>query len=163
DYFGAGGENIELVCTENNSNSGSQGKQSTSLVNALYYADSLSQLMQTEFNGFIWWDLRNGADTSGSFDPVLYGWRPKSELRMLDGLSNRYPTFYAAKLMQYFARPGDMVIPATSDYLQLAATAVRHTNGTVTLLAINKDSSATMNAAISLAGFRPATSGSVIS
>ena len=65
DYLGPAGTNVELLCTENNSDSGAQGKQSTSLVNGLYYADSLGQLMQTEFNSLIWWDLRNGTDTSG--------------------------------------------------------------------------------------------------
>ena len=38
DYFGSGGTNIELVVTENNSDSGAPGKQSTSLINGLYYA-----------------------------------------------------------------------------------------------------------------------------
>ena len=68
DYFGPAGTNVELLCTENNSDAGAQGKQSTSLVNGLYYADSLGQLMQTEFNALIWWDLRNSTDTSGWFD-----------------------------------------------------------------------------------------------
>src|SRR5207245_2924760 len=49
-YFGPSGTNIELVCTENNSDAGAQGRQSTSLVNGLYYADSLGQLMKTELN-----------------------------------------------------------------------------------------------------------------
>ena len=74
DYFSPAGTNVELVCTENNRDSGAQGKQSTSLVNGLYHADSLGQLMQTEFNGLIWWDLRNGTDASGCFDSTLYGW-----------------------------------------------------------------------------------------
>ncbi len=50
DYFGSGGTNIELCCTENNSDSSGGGRQLSSLVNALYLADSLSRLMQTEFN-----------------------------------------------------------------------------------------------------------------
>ncbi len=52
DYFSPAGTTVELVCTENNSDSGAQGKQSTSLVNGVYYADSLGQLMKTEFNAF---------------------------------------------------------------------------------------------------------------
>ena len=51
------------------------GRQSTSLVNALYLADSTSQLMKTEFRSYIWWDLHNGAETDGNFDPTIYGWR----------------------------------------------------------------------------------------
>src|SRR6185312_13260327 len=88
DYFGPGGTNIELLCTENNSNAGSQGKQSVSLVNGLYYADSLAQLMKTEFNSLCWWDLRNGADYSGNMAPTLYGWRMYGDIGMINGLGN---------------------------------------------------------------------------
>ena len=76
DYVGTGGSNIELCVTENNSDAGAMGRQSTSLVNALYLADSTSALMKTEFRSYLWWDLHNGADTGGNFDPTIYGWRP---------------------------------------------------------------------------------------
>jgi alpha-L-arabinofuranosidase len=155
DYFSDAGTNIELVCTENNSNSGDQGKQSVSLVNALYYADSLGQLMKTELNALVWWDLRNGRDTKGSMDPVLYGWRLYGDLGMIDSLTNRYPPFYAAKLMQYFARPGDTVLSASSDYPLLASYAVRRSNGVVNLLMINKDSANSFPAQITVDGFSP--------
>jgi alpha-N-arabinofuranosidase len=155
DYWGPGGTNIELACTENNSNAGKQGKQSVSLVNALYYADSLGQLMKTELNSLIWWDLRNGRDTSGSMDPVLYGWRLYGDLGMIDSLTTRYPDFYAAKLMQYFARPGDSVLNVSSDYALLSGYAVRRTNGAVTLLMINKDPSSSFTGQIAVNGFIP--------
>ena len=160
DYFGPPGTNIELVCTENNSNSGSQGKQSTSLVNALYYADSLGQLMKTEFNAFVWWDLRNGSDSSGSFDSSLYGWRNVGDLGMVSGTTVRYPPFYAAKLMHYFTQPGDSILGTSSDFLLLSAYAARRANGGLSLLVLNKDTSANFAAQISLAGFVPdATAG----
>ena len=79
DYLGANGANIELICTENNSDSGAQGRQSTSIVNGLYIADNLGQIMKTEFNGYVWWDLRNGSDTDGCFDPTFYGWRSNGD------------------------------------------------------------------------------------
>ena len=85
--------NVELVCTENNSDAGAQGQQSTSLVNGLYYADSLGQLMQTEFNALVWWDLRNGTDTSGWFDSTLYGWRTFGDLGMVNGLNTQAADF----------------------------------------------------------------------
>ena len=56
-----------------------------------------------EFNALVWWDLRNGTDTSGWFDSTLYGWRAYGDLGMVNGLATRHPTFYAAKLMQFFA------------------------------------------------------------
>src|SRR6185295_7983023 len=114
DYFGAAGTNIELVVTENNSDAGAQGRQSTSLVNGLYYADSLGQLLKTEFKSFVWWDFRNGTDTSGFFGPNLYGWRSYGDLGMVNDLSTRHPAFYVAKLMQWFARPGEKILTAAS-------------------------------------------------
>ena len=55
DYFGSGGTNIEICCTENNSDSSNGGKQLSSLVNGMYKADTLAQLMQTEINSYLWW------------------------------------------------------------------------------------------------------------
>jgi hypothetical protein len=155
DYSGPAGTNIELVCTENNSDSGAQGKQSTSLVNGLYYADSLGQLMQTEFNALVWWDLRNGTDTNGWFDDTLYGWRTYGDLGLVNGLNTRHPTFYAAKLMRSFAQPGDTILHASSDYSLLGAYAARRASGALSLLVLNKDTTTAFNAQIALTGFSP--------
>ena len=69
----------------------------------------------------VWWDLRNGTDTNGWFDSTLYGWRTFGDLGMVNGLNTRLPTFYAAKLMQCFAQPGDTILKGASDYLLLSA------------------------------------------
>jgi len=158
DYFGAGGENIELVVTENNSDSGTPGRQSTSLVNGLYYADSLGKLLQSEFKGFVWWDLRNATESGGYFGANLYGWRTVGDLGMVGGLNTRYPPFYAAKVMQWFARPGDKVLPVTSDYTWLTAYAARRPSGAISLLVLNKSLLTNFNAQISLQGYTPAAS-----
>ena len=159
DYLGAQHTNVELICTENNSVSSGVGKQSVSLVNAIYLADSFGRLSKTEFNGLVWWDIRNGQDTSGNNDPTLYGWRTNGsgqfigDYGMLSGATGRYPAAYAMKLLQFLARPGDTVINASSDYQLLSAYAVRRTNGSVSVLVINKDPAATFNAQIAVAGF----------
>jgi len=155
DYLGNEGSNIELCVTENNSDAGHPGRQSTSIVNALYVADSLGQLMQTEFNSMIWWDLRNGPDTTGDYDPTLYGWRPFGDLGITWGVTN-YPVFYAKKLLQSFVRGGDSVVGSSSDYLLLSDYAVRRTNGSLTVLVINKDLTTSFNAQIILTNFLPA-------
>ncbi len=155
DYFGSGGTNIELLCTENNNDSGPEGKQSTSIVNGLYLADSLAQLEKTEFNGFFWWDLRNGSDTTGDFSSTLYGWRTVGDFGIIGDASTRYPTFYGFKLMQFFARPGDTVLNATSDYSLLSSYAARKANGALALLVINKHSTSNLNAQITLTNFFP--------
>jgi len=161
DYFGPGGTNIELVVTENNSDAGQQGRQSTSLVNGLYYADSLGELMKTEFNAFVWWDLRNGTDTLGYFGSDIYGWRNYGDLGMINGRTNRHPTVYAAKLIQHLVRGGDSVVQASSDYSLLACHAVLRTNGDLGLLVINKSLTTNLNGEISLNGFVPLSSAAV--
>jgi alpha-L-arabinofuranosidase len=157
-YLGASGAGIELVCTENNSDSGAEGRQMTSLVNALYLADADAQLMKTEINAYTWWDLRNGAGTTGSFDSTLYGWRTEGDEGLIDGKSSYYPDYYAMSLMQYFVRPGATILNATSDYLLLSAYASRGVDGSLSLLVINKDTNANFNAQISVANFVPSAS-----
>jgi hypothetical protein len=109
--------------------------------------------MKTEFNSFIWWDFRNGSDNAGAVDPTLYGWRTTGDLGMIGGLNTRYPAFYAAKLMQSFARPGDFILNASSDYPLISAYAARRASGAVSLLVANRDTVTNLNAQITLNGF----------
>jgi alpha-N-arabinofuranosidase len=154
DYFGSGGTNIELLCTENNAESANQGRQSTSIVNGLYLADSLAQLMKTEFNSYVWWDLRNGQDTGGDFDASLYGWRSYGDLGIVGNLNTCYPTFYTYKLMQFFARPGDTVLNSSSDYSTLLPVySTRKADGSLAVLVINKDNATTYSTQLALTNF----------
>lgn len=155
DYSGPSGTNIELVCTENNADAGSQGRQSTSLVNALYLADSIGQISKTEFNSYLWWDLRNGVDNGGDFDSSLYGWRTNGDLGIMVGPNTRYPTFYAMKLMQYFAQPGDTILNALSGDALLSVYAAQHADGSVSTLVINKDRVNSYTRTVTLGGFAP--------
>ena len=160
DYLGTAGTNVELVCTENNSVYTNPGKQTTSLVNGLFLADSIAQLLQTEFNACCWWDLRNGQETANNNSLLLYGWRPYGDYGITDGSdpsspASRYPTFYTAKLLKHFARGGDQVVRATSDYPLLSAYAVGRTNGSLAVLVLNKHAAAAATASLNLAGYLP--------
>ena len=163
DYVGSNGTNIELLCTENNSVSSNPGKQSTSLVNGLFMADSLAQLMQTEFNGLFWWNFRNGGDNyTGNINSSLYGWRLYGDYGVLEG-TDLYPPYYTAKLMQNFLQAGDTVITAASDYSLLSTYAVRRQNGSLTILTINKDPVNTLTGQVVVASFAPASGVAVYS
>jgi len=158
DYMGAAtGSNIELTVTENNSDPSSAfGRQLTSIVNGLYLADATCQLMKTEFNSYLWWDLRNGHNSTGDFDPTIYGWRTYGDEGLINNADDsRYPGFYCAKMMQYFVRPGDTVLNATSDYLWLASYAARKADGALTLMVINKDATTNFNGQIAFSNFMP--------
>ena len=154
-YFGPAHTNVEVLCTENNSIGEKTGKQTTSLVNALYLADSFGQIAQTEFNSFLWWDLRNGQDRNANNSPSLYGWRQYGDHGIMCGNDTRYPTFYTFKLLRCFARAGDRIVRADSDNKLLSAYAARRADGTLALLVINKNPGAEVKADFSLAGFQP--------
>ncbi|HWA85880.1 MAG TPA: alpha-L-arabinofuranosidase [Opitutus sp.] len=157
DYLGAAAAHVELTCTENNSVYSNPGKQTTSLVNGLFLADSTGQLLKTEFNSLVWWDLRNGQESGNNNSPALYGWRPYGDYGIVDSAdpataADRYPTFYVKKLLQHYARGGERVLDAVSDYIGLGAYAVRSGDDSVHVLLINKHPTAALNVAVSVSG-----------
>ena len=171
---------VELLVTENNSVYTDPGKQSTSLVNGLFLADSVGNLLQTEFNALTWWDLRNASPINqttrlllGNMSASLYGWRAFGDYGMLStpgttatpGVQlattyyDKYPTYYAMKLLSYFARGGDEVVSASSNNTLLATYAVRRdAESSLRLLVINKSPTATLTGNFTVTGFTlPAT------
>jgi hypothetical protein len=124
--------------------------------------------MKTEFNGLVWWDTRNAQETGNNNSSSLYGWRPYGDYGITSGANpatpaDRYPTFYVAKLLKYFARGGDHYVRATSNYNDLAAFATKRANGTLTLLVINKSATTAFDAAIALTGYTPGANATVYS
>ena len=155
------GSRVELDCTENNCTTFNPGKQATSLVDGLFYADSLGSLMQTEFRALIWWDLHNGIDPNRNNSDALYGWRKYGDYGILSSESKAlgvtentpYPAYFAFKLGALFARGGDKIVDARSYNPDLAAYACRKQSGQLSLLLINKTPSSSMTAQIHLTGF----------
>ena len=89
-YLGSAAPNVELLATEINSVSSDPGKQMTSLVNGIFIADSVGELMQTEYNGTWIWDLHNSYDTTQNDSASLYGWRSGGDYGVL-GTSGTKP------------------------------------------------------------------------
>ena len=171
DYLGNAATNVTLEVTENGISAGA-AIQSDSLPGGLFYADSVGQILQTEFNSRVWWDMRNGQGTVTDYDPEFYGWRTNANGSILSdqgivyglgGVGSAYPSYYCAKLMPKFAADGDTVVRATSDYPLLATYAVLRTNGTLTLLVINKSASSSLTANFNLSGYVPYTNAAIYS
>ncbi len=165
DYLGpALAARIQIDCTENNSVAANPGKQTTSLVNGLYLADSIGEAMQTELHALLWWDLRDGDLLKHNNDSTaLYGWRENGSYNVLASATDYYPTFYARELLTHFAVGGDSVVKAKSDYDLLDAFAVRRTDHSLTVLLINKNPANPLNGTITLAGFRAGPTAAVYS
>jgi hypothetical protein len=185
--LGAAGASVELLATEMNSYPSSNSKQMTSLVNGLWYADSIGSILQTDYHEALFWDLRNAYQT---FAPNgnLYGWRDGGDEGLLgspqggngtadtpamaggpsqnDGANVRYPSYFAAALASHFVHAGDRIVPATvgNDDPNLTAYAVKQANGHLALLLINKEPPAdpnqpaqTKSVSFQVAGFVPTT------
>lgn len=161
DYLGSSGAGVEILVTENNSVNNNPGKQSVSLVNGLYMADSIANVMQTEINSLVWWDLHNGQAQTTTATPInlsssLYGWRMYGDYGVEYQYTNdQYPTYYIEELLSHFARGGDTVIKASSNASLLSAYAVKRLDGSLTILAINKSPTASYATTFNVSGFTP--------
>jgi hypothetical protein len=138
-------------------------------VNGLFYADSLGNIMKTEFNGLFWWNLRNSQETANNNRSTLYGWRNYGDYGIVNfatpaGPADRYPTYYVHKLLKHFATGGERVVTAASDYNGLGIYAVRDRRaGVLNLLLINKHPTAALNVNVALRGFKAGGSAEVFS
>ena len=160
----AASANVELLATEYNSVYSDPGKQTTSLVNGLFAADTIGTFLQTEYNGANFWDLRNGWDTGNNNSASLYGWRQGGDYGMLGtgagpapstGTYVAYPTYFAHQLASKVILGGEAVVRAQADDTLLSAYAVRQVDGGLDLLVINKSPSANVTPTFQIQGFRP--------
>ncbi len=171
-YLGAGAANVELLATEFNSVYSNPGKQSTSLVNGLFIADSLGAMMETSYDGAAVWDLRNGVyDTSQNDSSSLYGWREGGDYGLLGsppddppatGTYVPYPSYFAEQLASNIIQAGGTVVQASSSDPNLAVYAVHESNGDLDLLVINKSPSGPITGQFGLNGFQPAAQAQVL-
>jgi len=167
DYLGTAGDSVEIMITENNAVSYNPGKQTTSLVNALYLADSWGQVCLQGGASFMWWDLHNSTETGNNNSSTLYGWRNWGDYGVLsagpssgvgDPLNTPYPTFHAFDLLRRFAAPGDRLVRTTSTHPLVSAYAIKRAdNGRPRLLLINKARSLTISTPIELRNALPAS------
>jgi hypothetical protein len=163
DYLGTAGDSVPIFVTENNSVAYNPGKQTTSMVNALYLADSWGRAIAAGADAYMWWDMHNSTEVSNNNSSVLYGWRNWGDYGIVasgypsgvgDPLNTPYPTFFAAQLINRFARPGNRFIPGNCDNPMLAVYAVRTPSGKGRLLVINKMHTTPITASIRLQGLR---------
>jgi hypothetical protein len=163
DYFYGRASNTKISCTENNSVAFNPGKQTTSLVNGLYLADSFGAILMTEFDTWDWWCVHSGRISGNNVSASLYGWRNYGDYGVLSSpetptepIDTPYPTFYALELIAKFCAPGDIVVASTSDNSLSAVYAVKQKDRTLALLLINKSPTAVIDDQITLHGFHPA-------
>jgi alpha-L-arabinofuranosidase len=164
--LGGKASGVQLMATEFNSVYTNPGKQSTSLVNGLFIANSLGSLLNSGYVGSTMWDLRNsGLDTTKNNSPKLYGWRNGGDYGAIGsgpatsapatGNYVAYPNYYALQLLSKIATAGGQVVAASTNYNDLNVYAVKQSDGDMALLVINTNPAATINDQFTINGFQP--------
>jgi alpha-L-arabinofuranosidase len=170
-YLGSAGSKVELLATEFNSVSYDPGKQTTSLVNGLFVADSLGALLETPYEGADVWDLYNGWETGNNDSSSLYGWRQGGDYGIIgspggpsppsSGAYVPYPTYFAEELASKIIQAGGDVVQAASNDPDLTAYAVLEPDGDLDLMVINKSATSALTGQFQLANFQPSTQAEV--
>jgi hypothetical protein len=169
-YLGSAGKNVQLFATEFNSVYSNPGKQTTSLVNGLWLADTLGGLLETPYNAADVWDLRNSYQTGGNESSSLYGWRQEGDYGLIGspggsapatGAYVPYPTYFAEELASKIVQAGGNVVQASSSDPNLTTYAVVEPNGQLALLVINKSAAGAITGQFSLSNFQPASQATV--
>ena len=170
DYLGPKARRVELACTEHNSVFSNPGKQTTSLVNGLFYADAIGNLMKTEFNAMLWWDLRNGQEAGNNNSASLYGWRRYGDYGIVNAADPAGPGRSVSDVLRRTNCSSTSRAVArrscrpSSDYSGLGVYAVKRGSASrCAVLVINKHPTAALNATISIPGLKQGEKANVYS
>lgn len=163
-YCGSHARDVQIMVTETNSVSYNPGKQTTSLVNALYLADAIPTWLEDGVTNVDWWAIHNGP-VDGNVDASLYGDYEFGDYGILSRgftsasgeveppLETPFPAYYGLQMLARFRHGGGSKLLVTSSTAPLvAAHAVRTEDGGVNVLLINKDPSAAYSASVALKG-----------
>jgi hypothetical protein len=168
-YGGANAANIQILVTETNSVSSDPGKQTLSVVNAMFVADDVASWLENGVTNVDVWDLFNGA-TSGNDSSSLYGSATVGDYGILSSGNSGEPaadtplaTYYGIQMLKALGKPGDTLVAATSSNALLTAHAVHQANGNLAVMLINKDPANTTTATVDISGFTPAATGTTYS
>lgn len=163
-YCGSHASAVQIAVTETNSVSYNPGKQTTSLVNALFLADQMMTWFENGVANVDWWAIHN-SPFDGNADASLYGSYSFGDYGVLSrGVTSTngaieppantpFPTYYGLQMLAYLASsPQCTMLKSTSSTDLVAVHAIRHPDGKVNIMLINKDPSVTYRVKISVPG-----------
>lgn len=157
---------IPVFVTETNSVSSNPGKQTTSLVNALFLDNDFMDWFQSGAQNVDWWDLHNGA-TAGNDAASLYGSTNYGDYGLLSNGSSAngstepavntpFPDYYGYEMLGPLLQPGATLVGAGSSNSMVSVHASRLQNGDLSIMLVNKDPVNTYSVNLDLEGYRAA-------
>jgi hypothetical protein len=163
-YCGSHASDVQIFVTETNSVSYNPGKQTTSLVNALYLADAIPTWLENGVANVDWWAIHN-SPFDGNVDPALDGSYEFGDYGILSrGLTTAggvaeppaetpFPAYYAFQMLSRLGHdPGSKLLDVSSSTPLVAVHAVKQTDGDVHALLINKDPTTPYTVSVRLKG-----------
>jgi alpha-L-arabinofuranosidase len=150
--------NVELAITELNVSDSTQASQS--LTDALFFADQVGQVLDSEFSTLLTFHL--GADSPPSGAPSysgspLYGWQDFRGYGMLQKtrIEPRTPHYWGLRMAGLLAQRDAKVVRASSDNLFVGAYATTAGDGSMNLMLVNKAKDTDISTTIELSAFVP--------
>jgi hypothetical protein len=168
----SGSANIPIMITETNSVSSNPGKQTLSVVNALYLEQDYLGWLQSGVSSVDWWQIHNGIVTTGDNGSSLYGTATYGDYGLLSDATcgtiggaqvcepaadTPFPAYYGLDLLGQFIHPGDTLVSATSGQSLLKAYAAKAADGSLRVLLVNDDPANSYSVALGYTGFSPAS------
>jgi hypothetical protein len=162
-WCGAHASAVQIQVTETNSVYQNPGKQTLSVVNALFLDCDYLQWLANGAASVSWWAVRDAPNSGGNLSAALAGTATYGSLGMLsDGggqepaANTPYWSYYGAQLLHAFAAGGDALVAAQSSQASLVSFAAARADGSLSLLLANLDPANACAAQVALTGFTPA-------
>jgi len=161
-YCGSHAGAMQIMVTETNSVSYNPGKQTTSLVNALYLADAMMTWFENGVSNVDWWAIHNspfdgnaGAALYGDYTFVDYGILSAgltSSAGIVEPPANTpFPAYFGLQMLSHLGHDAeDAILSTTSSNPLVAVHAVRRAYGTIGVILVNKDPRVSYSVNVSL-------------
>ena len=163
-----GTANTPIMVTETNSVSSNPGKQTLSVVNALYLQQNYLSWLESGVSSVDWWQIHNGIVTSGDNGSSLFGTATYGDYGVLSDATcsgqtcepaadTPFPAYYGLTLLGGFIHPGDTLVGASSTASLVRSYAVRGADGNLRVMLVNDDPTNSYTVNLNYQGFTPAT------
>jgi len=164
----AGNASLPIMITETNSVSSNPGKQTLSVVNALYLEQDYLTWLENGVSNVDWWQIHNGIVTSGDNEASLAGTADYGDYGVLsDGscgtvsgapvceppAETPFPAYYGLQLLSRFIQPGDQLLTASSSQGLVQVFAARAAGGVVRAMVVNDDPSTSYDLGLTVPGY----------
>ena len=178
----AGNSSLPIMITETNSVSSNPGKQTLSVVNALYVEQDYLTWLENGVSNVDWWQIHNGIVTSGDNGAALAGSADYGDYGVLsDGTCGTlpsaagggaqacepaaetpFPAYYGLQMLSRFIQPGTTLVAASSSQSLVQAFAARIGRGQLRVMIVNDNPANSYGINLAAGGYRLAPSAPVL-